>query len=287
MKPQLLKISNPANTSFNLIKMDGPNFPTPWHYHPEIEIVFMLESTGKKYIGSSISDFHPGDLCMIGSFLPHYYKNDDEYLRNDSGLRAKSMVVHFNVDFIGNEFWETPESYNIKMLLERSKRGIQFSKETSALLKSKVEGMFELDGMGRLLKFLEILDEMAKSKDIEYLSTDAIQIRNEVDSDRIKKVLEHVSENFRNQIRLDDVAQLANMSESAFSRYFKKRTRKTFSNFLTDIRIEYACKLLQNDKMSISQIAFDSGFYNLSNFNRQFKSLKKITPLAYRMNYLD
>jgi AraC-like DNA-binding protein len=287
MKPQLLKISNPANTSFNLIKMDGPNFPTPWHYHPEIEIVFMLESTGKKYIGSSISDFHPGDLCMIGSFLPHYYKNDDEYLRNDSGLRAKSMVVHFNVDFIGNEFWETPESYNIKMLLERSKRGIQFSKETAALLKSKVEGMFELDGMGRLLKFLEILDEMAKSKDIEYLSTDAIQIRNEVDSDRIKKVLEHVSENFRNQIRLDDVAQLANMSESAFSRYFKKRTRKTFSNFLTDIRIEYACKLLQNDKMSISQIAFDSGFYNLSNFNRQFKSLKKITPLAYRMNYLD
>lgn len=287
MKPQLLKISNPANTSFNLIKMDGPNFPTPWHYHPEIEIVFMLESTGKKYIGSSISDFHPGDLCMIGSFLPHYYKNDDEYLKNDPSLRAKSMVVHFNMDFIGNEFWETPESYNIKMLLERSKRGIQFSKETAAQLKSKVQGMFELEGMGRLLKFLEILDEMARSKDIEYLSTDAIQIRNEVDSDRIKKVLEHVSENFRNQIRLDDVAQLANMSESAFSRYFKKRTRKTFSNFLTDIRIEYACKLLQNDKMSISQIAFDSGFYNLSNFNRQFKSLKKITPLAYRMNYLD
>jgi AraC-like DNA-binding protein len=108
-----------------------------------------------------------------------------------------------------------------------------------------------------------------------------------VDSYLIKKVLEHVSENFKNQIRLDDVAQLANMSESAFSRYFKKRTRKTFSNFLTDIRIEYACKMLQNDKLSISQIAFDSGFYNLSNFNRQFKAIKKITPLAYRMNYLD
>jgi AraC-like DNA-binding protein len=134
---------------------------------------------------------------------------------------------------------------------------------------------------------MEVLDDIAKSKDLEFLSTDPIQIRNEVDSDRIKKVLEHVSENFKNQIRLDDVAQLANMSESAFSRYFKKRTRKTFSNFLTDIRIEYACKMLQNDKLSISQIAFDSGFYNLSNFNRQFKAIKKITPLAYRMNYLD
>ncbi len=287
MKPQLLKISNPADTSFNLIKMDGPNFPTPWHYHPEIEIVMMLESTGKKYVGSSITDFEPGDLCMIGSFLPHYYKSDEAYMKNNPNLRAKSMVVHFNTDFIGNQFWETPESYNIKNLLERAKRGLQFSKETSANIQPKFVEIFNLEGMARLLKFLEVLDDMAKSRDIEFLSTDPIQIRNEVDSDRIKKVLEHVSENFKNQIRLDDVAQLANMSESAFSRYFKKRTRKTFSNFLTDIRIEYACKMLQNDKLSISQIAFDSGFYNLSNFNRQFKAIKKITPLAYRMNYLD
>lgn len=287
MKPQLLKISNPADTSFNLLKIDGPNFPTPWHYHPEIEIVYMVESTGKKYVGSSISDFHPGDLCMIGSFLPHYYKSDDAYMKNNPDLKARSMVIHFSTDFIGHQFWETPESFNIKNLLERAKRGLQFSAETAEMIKPKFEKMFELSGMARLLTFLEVLDDLAKSKDIEFLSTDPIQIRNEVDSDRIKKVLEHVSENFKNQIRLDDVAQLANMSESAFSRYFKKRTRKTFSNFLTDIRIEYACKLLQNDKLSISQIAFDSGFYNLSNFNRQFKSLKKITPLAYRMNYLD
>jgi AraC-like DNA-binding protein len=287
MKPQLLKISNPANSSFNTIKMDGANFPTPWHYHPEIEIVYMVESTGKKYVGSSITDFYPGDLCMIGSYLPHYYKSDENYFRNDPNLRARSMVIHFNLDFVGNHFWEKPESYNIKNLLERAKRGLQFSKNVGNAIFPKMKTMFELDGMPKLLKFLEILDELAKSKEIEYLSTDPIQIRNEVDSDRIKKVLEHVSENFQNPIKLDDVAQLANMSESAFSRYFKKRTRKTFSNFLTEIRIEYACKLLQNDKMSISQIAFDSGFYNLSNFNRQFKVIKKITPLAYRMNFLD
>lgn len=287
MKPQLLKISNPSDTSFNLIKLNGPNFPTPWHYHPEIEIVFMLESTGKKYVGSSITDFKPGDLCMIGSGLPHYYKNDDEYLKPNSGLLARSMVVHFNFDFLGLSFWEKPESTGIRNLLERSKRGIQFCEETADLIYPKFVKLFELDAMPRLLLFLEVLDDLARSKNHEYLSNDPIQIRNEVDSDRIKKVLEHVSENFKNQIKLDDVAQLANMSESAFSRYFKKRTRKTFSNFLTDIRIEYACKLLQNDKLSISQIAFDSGFYNLSNFNRQFKSNKKITPLAYRMNYMD
>ena len=287
MKPQLLKISNPADTSFNLMRIDAPFFPTPWHYHPEIELVLMLESTGKKYVGSSITDFEPGDLCLIGGLLPHYYKSDEEYHKNNEELRARSIVCHFNFDFVGTPFWEAPESFAIKALLERSKRGIQFSSDTSKKVEDRLRKLSEVEGMSRLLLFLEILDELAKSKDIEYLTTDPIQIRNEVDSDRIKKVLEHVSENFQNQIMLDDVAQLANMSESAFSRYFKKRTRKTFSNFLTEIRIEYACKLLQNDKMSISQIAFDSGFYNLSNFNRQFKSIKKITPLAYRMNYLD
>ncbi len=287
MKPQLLKISNPSENSFNLLKWDATNFSTPWHYHPEIEIVFMMESTGKKYVGSSITDFKPGDLCMIGSYLPHYYKNDEEYLQENSKLRAKSTIIHFNEDFLGEHFWETTESTAIKSLLERSKRGIQFSEETSKRLQSKKEAMFNVKGMKLLLLFLEILDDLANSKNFEYLSADPIHIRNEVDSDRIKKVLEHVSENFQSQIMLDDVAQLANMSESAFSRYFKKRTRKTFSSFLTEIRLDYACKLLQNDKMSISQIAFDSGFYNLSNFNRQFKVIKKITPLAYRMNYLD
>ncbi len=287
MKPQLLKISNPSENSFNLLKWDATNFSTPWHYHPEIEIVFMMESTGKKYVGSSITDFKPGDLCMIGSYLPHYYKNDEEYLHENSKLRAKSTIIHFNEDFLGEHFWETTESTAIKSLLERSKRGIQFSEETSKRLQSKKEAMFNVKGMKLLLLFLEILDDLANSKNFEYLSADPIHIRNEVDSDRIKKVLEHVSENFQSQIMLDDVAQLANMSESAFSRYFKKRTRKTFSSFLTEIRLDYACKMLQNDKMSISQIAFDSGFYNLSNFNRQFKVIKKITPLAYRMNYLD
>ncbi len=287
MKPQLLKISNPANTSFNLLYVNNSFFPTPWHYHPELELVYMRESTGKKYIGSSITNFGPGDLCLIGSFLPHYYKNDDEYLVPNNNLSAKSTVIHFNPDFLGDPFLEAPECYSIKLLLERSKRGIQFSLESAEKVRERLGSLKELIGMKRLLMFLEILDELAKSKDIEYLSTDAIQIRNEIDSNRITKVLEYVSENFQNPIMLDDVAQLAHMSESAFSRYFKKRTRKTFSSFLTDIRLEYACKLLQNDKMSISQIAFDSGFYNLSNFNRQFKSIKKITPMNYRMSYLD
>jgi AraC-like DNA-binding protein len=286
MKPQLLKISNPADTSFNLLKIDAAYFPTPWHYHPEIEIVLILEGTGKKFIGSSITDFAAGDLCMIGTFLPHYYKSDEEYYQS-SDLKSRSLVIHFNADFLGENIWESPEGQNIKNLLEKCKRGIQFSTNVAKDIEEKFKILFELKGMPRLTLFLDILEFLAVSTEKDYLSVDAIQIRNEVDSDRIKKVLEHVNINFMNTIRLEDVADLANMSESAFSRYFKKRTRKTFSNFLIDIRIEYACKMLQNDKLSIAQIALDSGFYNLSNFNRQFKVSKKITPLAYRMSYVN
>ncbi|NBA88109.1 helix-turn-helix domain-containing protein [Emticicia sp. CRIBPO] len=287
MKPQLLKISNPSNTSYNLYLQECPFFPTPWHYHPEFEIVLMLESTGKKYIGSSITDFQPGDLCMIGSYLPHYYKNDIRYTEKDSGLNAKSIVIHFNYDFLGEKFLDIPESAMIKNLLERSKRGIQFGTNISGRLKDKMIDLTQMEGMARLIGLIQILEELGRTKDADYLTTDAIQLRNEVDSNRIKKVLEFVSENFQNDIMLEDVAQLANMSESAFSRYFKKRTRKTFSTFLTEIRIEHACKLLQNDKMSVSEISFDSGFNNLSNFNRQFKTIKKIPPLTYRMKYLE
>jgi transcriptional regulator GlxA family with amidase domain len=127
---------------------------------------------------------------------------------------------------------------------------------------------------------------MSKTEDFQFLTSDPIYLNNNVDSDRIKKVFEYVMQNYKEDIKLNDIAGLASMSESAFSRYFKKRTRKTFSTFLTEIRIEHACKLLQKDKHSVSEISFESGFNNLSNFNRQFKSVKNTTPLNYRSRFM-
>ncbi len=286
MKPQLLKISNPADYSFNLYLPDCPYFPTPWHYHPEFEIVLMLESSGKKFVGSSITDFAPGDLCMIGSFLPHYYKNDESFYLPDSKQNAKSIVLHFVEDFLGEKFMELPESQSIKTLIERSKRGIQFSQKTVEKVADKMKKLATLEGMDRLLELVSILKIMSEAKDIEDLTTNPISIRNEIDSARMNRVFEHVMQHYKEEITLDKVADLAHMSGSAFSRYFKKRTRRTFSQFLSEIRIEHACKFLMEDKMSVSEISFDSGFNNLSNFNRQFKAIKKTTPLAYRAKYL-
>lgn len=286
MKPQLIKISSPLDYSFNLFDQDADYFPSPWHYHPEVEIVFMQESIGEKYIGSSITDFKPGDLAMIGSYLPHYYKNAPEYYKGDPSLRAKSLVIHFDEDFLGKPFLDAPENLLIKQMLDNCKRGLQFGRKFTDGVREEFVALAKKEDMDRLIGLLSLLNKMSKTQDFVFLTSDPIHLNNHVDSDRIKKVFEYVMQNFHREIKLNDIAGLASMSESAFSRYFKKRTRKTFSTFLTEIRIEHACKLLRKDKHSVSEVSFESGFNNLSNFNRQFKSVKKTTPLNYRSRFL-
>jgi AraC-like DNA-binding protein len=286
VKPQLLKISNPLDYSFNFFDQAANYFPTPWHYHPEVEIVFMQKSFGEKYIGSSITEFKPGDLVMIGTYLPHYYKNAPEFYNEDPDFKAKSLVLHFNEDFLGKQFLDTPESFLIRQLLDNSKRGIQFGSKFAADLEEELSSLAHKENMDKLIGLLSVLNRMSKTQDFEFLTSDPIYLNNHVDSDRIKKVFEYVMQNYKEEIKLNDIAELASMSESAFSRYFKKRTRKTFSTFLTEIRIEHACKLLQKDKHSVSEISYESGFNNLSNFNRQFKSVKNTTPLNYRSRFL-
>ena len=285
MKPQLLKITPPPNSSFNFFAQDAAFFATPWHYHPEYEIVLVLESTGKKFIGSNISNFKPGDLCMMGAYLPHYYRNDEQYYAKDTSIRARSLVIHFLEDFMGGNFFDLPECQAIKNLLERSKLGLNFGPETVKKVATKIEGLQFLTGINRLLELISVLAILSESEDMQELTTNSMSLQNEVDSARINGVLSFIVQNYQQEIHLSEVAKLANMSESAFSRYFKKRTRRTFSQFIAEIRIEHACKLLVQDKMSISAVALESGFNNLSNFNRQFKLLKKTTPLAYRSTF--
>ena len=286
MKPQLLKISTQPDYSFNLFVQDCPYFGTPWHYHPEFEIVLVEESIGKRFVGSNISEFEPGNLCMIGAYLPHYYKNDEKYYNKNSSLRAKSFVVHFLEDFLGEKFLDLPECQTLKSLLERSKAGLNFGPKTVKKVGLKIKNLNNLTGINRLMELITILTLMSESEDVEELTTNPIYLQNDLDSNRISGVFSFVMQNYQREIDLTQVAKLANMSESAFSRYFKKRTRRTFSHFVTEIRLEHACKLLVQDKMSISGISEESGFNNLSNFNRQFKLIKGTTPLAYRNSYL-
>ncbi len=285
MKPQLLKINTPTGASFNIFEQGCPFFPTPWHFHPEIEIVWMQHSTGKKYIGTSIEDFYPDDLVMIGSYVPHFYKNDSVYLEGKTQELAKSTVIHFLEDFMGNDFFLKPENQKVYELLQQAKRGIQFSTQFCRKIQPQLCALSRLEGMDRLLIFLSILNEMSKETEVKYLNSYTIAVNNPEESARIKRIFAFVMQHFQQEIHLEEVASLANLSPSAFSRYFKQRTRQTFSSVLAEIRIEHACKLIQNPENSIADVCFASGFQNLSNFNRHFKKIKKLSPLDYRHQF--
>ena len=286
MKPFLQKLPLPSDSSFVLVDFDKPYYETPWHFHPEYEIVLVTESSGQRFIGEHIKEYRTGDLCLIGPNVPHLYRSHEEYYAPDSELRAKSIVIHFNDNFLGKDFFEIPEMNHIQALFEKSNRVLDITGDSNQFISSKLYEMFSENPTKRLLSLLEILDNLARSEEYVFLTSGSSFGTNIKDSDRVNKVFEYVMENFKEEIRLSEVADLVSMSETSFSRYFKSRTNKNFTDFLSQIRIAHACKLLVEDKMGITEICYESGFNNLSNFNRKFKELMNISPSVYQKELL-
>ncbi|ULQ52641.1 AraC family transcriptional regulator [Flavihumibacter fluvii] len=287
MKPVLEHLPREAGESFVVKYFQYPFFPTPWHFHPEYELVLVTESTGKRFIGDSINNFGPGDLALIGPYLPHFYRNDEQYHYPDSCLMAKSIVVHFLPESFGTSFLDLPEMKKIRQLLINSKKGIAFTGKTNTLASEKIWQLTRLKGIQRWLLLVEILQLMAGTRDYNYISNDLVEGINKTESDRMDAVLNFVLENFQNEIRLADVASLVNMAENSFSRYFSQRTRKTFTSYVNEIRLSHASKLLIETNESISEISFRCGFNNRSNFNRQFSQMHGRSPLNYRKLYMQ
>ncbi|MFC0184179.1 AraC family transcriptional regulator [Pseudarcicella hirudinis] len=256
-------------------------------FHPEYEIVLVTESVGQRFIGEHMQDFKAGDLCFIGPNVPHLYRNTEDYYKQNADLKAKSIVIHFNEDFLGKDFFNIPEMQHVKVLFEKSLKVLDIFGETNAFIAARLKEMFHENATKRLLSLLEILDFLGKSNEYQLLTSGDSFGTNIKDAERVNRVFEYVMKNFRNEIRLDEAADLVAMSETSFSRYFKSRTNKSFSDFVSQIRIAHACKLLIDCKMTVSEIAFESGFNNLSNFNRQFKEQMNITPSSYQKQILQ
>ena len=286
MKPILEYLPRNASESFVVKFFDYPYYPTPWHYHPEFEIVLITESTGKRFVGDQIADFQPGNLALLGENLPHFYRNDSRYYENLPHLRATSIVIHFLRESLGNDFLALPETENIRHLLEKSARGMEISGETRLKVAQKMHEILELQGFSRKIKLLEILHLLAETDEFTFIASPGVVGENEKDNQRMNKILEYVLQNFKEEIHLSHLADLVNMSETSFSRYFKYRTRKTFTQFLNEIRIGHAGKLLVEDNLNIAQICYECGFNNLSNFNRQFRDFHKLSPSEFKKNYL-
>jgi len=287
MKPLLEYLPLQEGESFVVKDFDYGYYPTPWHFHPEYELVLVTESTGKRFIGDSIGDFKPGNLAFIGSNVPHLYRNDARYYHPKSKLRARSIVVHFLEASFGNDFLQIPETKKIKNLFQRAERGIDVVGRTNELISEKMRSLVDTDGFARWLKLLEILHILSESKELKYISTSGMQGKNEQEIDRMNKIFNFVIKNFKKEIRVSEMAEMIHLSENAFSRYFSQRTRKSFTAFVNEVRLHHASKLLIENRMSVAEICFDCGFNNISNFNRQFRNLYSVNPLNYKKQYLN
>lgn len=284
MKPLLFRIPKTETESFRVQVDDLPYFYDTLHFHPEWQITLMLESTGTQFVGDNVARFQPFDIYFLGSNLPHVFRNDAEYYAQS--MRAYSVSIYFRGDILGENFLDIPETHHLKTLLTEASRGFRIRNKEANALTTLVESIIHKNGFEKLLTFLEILNAISASPDKEFLSSIAYQsTQKETDNQRINDVFEFLMRNYEREVNLEEVAGIASMTPNAFCRFFKLRTRKTFSEFLNDIRIGHACRMLQNGDTSVLEVCFANGFNNVSNFNRQFKNRTSMTPSAYLSKY--
>ena len=251
-----------------------------WHYHPEIELIFVCGGSGKRQIGSNISYFTEGDLILIGSNLPHCG------MTNENTKNDYEIVIQFSQDFLGTEIWNAPEMNRIFQMLETAKSGIVFGEKVKKALASKMDALVKSSSLDKLVKLIDILDELAHTNDFKILNAGKYYLQTQKeDNDRINLIFNHVKDNFKNQISLEEVSGLATMTVPSFCRYFKKITNKTFTQFVNEYRITHSLKLLAEQPMSITEICFESGFNNFSYFNKTFKEHTQKSPSQYRKEF--
>ncbi|MGL4631274.1 MAG: AraC family transcriptional regulator [Leadbetterella sp.] len=280
--PLFQKLPLSKDSSYIFERYVSPIFETPWHYHEEIEIVTLDHGHGQKIIGNHISEYNSGDLFLFGSNLPHWFRADDGYYNGTIEDKPSSIVIQFKYDSFGLEFFNIREMAKVRELFEKSKNGIEFFGDTKKRILAIMQNHNAEEGLQRLRYLLEILDIMIHSKEFRTVSDIAMVKVSPKDSERMNIVIDYIFNKFKEDIDLNVLADKVGMSTAAFCRYFKSRTHKTFVEYLNETKISHACKLLRDTDMPIIDICYDSGFNNLSNFNRQFRKITNQNPQTYR-----
>lgn len=257
-----------------------------WHYHQELELNAIIKGSGTRFLGDHVGAFTDGDMILVGPNLPNVWRNDKEYYQKKDNLYAELINIFFLEDFAGKDFFLLPELQPIHKLLKASIQGIRIYGQTSKIILGKIKNIYRLNPGERIIGLIQILNIIAHSDELELLTSPGfINAYQANSSEHINKVYTYIMNNFQKDLNLKEIADIASMNTTAFCRYFKNITKKSFVQFLNEIRIGYACKLIQDEKLTISQICYESGFNNLSNFNKQFKMITNNTPQDYKRNY--
>lgn len=288
MQPHLHKIPVKYNESL-LVRRDRlPYFYDDWHYHTELELVYILKGSGTRFVGDNISAFQAGDLVLLGANLPHVWRSHEEDVTDASEKRVEAIVIHFSELFAGKGFLDLPEMKGIHILLNRSPRGLQFKISKPDELIQKLKRLPDCQGFDRFMLFIESLQMLGLMSNYHELSSIPFADHyKKHHSARINAVYDFVLNNFTREINLEEMARLSNLNTSAFCRFFKTQTRKSFTQFVNEVRVGYAARLLLDKPSSIGEVCYQSGFNNISYFCRRFKEIVGHTPTAYLAKYGD
>jgi AraC-like DNA-binding protein len=285
MKPHLLKIALSPSNSFSIRHDVVPYFFDRWHYHPEIEFIYIKEGNGTEFMGDHIRPFREGDLLLVGSGLPHYWHCSEEYFKEDSGMNCEAVVAHFHPDFLGEKFLGLPENKVIRELLKNAKRGILVNESVRDAVVDLLFQMLQATECRKLLLLLSALEIIASSRQEFLCSEGFVPNHDAAQTETINQIYAYSLANFHRRITLEEIAAVAHLSPNSFCRHFKSHTRKTYSEFLQEIRVGHACKLLIEGRLTIGHICEASGFNTFANFYRYFKLITGKTPQQYQQMY--
>jgi AraC-like DNA-binding protein len=288
MKAHFHKVPVAPQSSFSVRHDQKPNFGTVWHYHPELELHYVIKGEGVRLMGDNISNFSSGEIVLLGANLPHTWRCNEEYFQGNPDKEVEAIVIQFLPECLGRYLFGLPEAYLIPKLFEKAKSGLLITGKAKAKLAPLMRQAVHATDLDRIIIFLSILKILSETAEVKTIASEhhAFKQSNESDVQRINKVCNYTLSNYKKEITLDEIASISNLSVTSFCRYFKLITKKTYYDFLIEIRISQACRQLIEDKLPTEVICFECGFNNVSNFYRHFKKITKMTPLEYKKKYL-
>jgi AraC-like DNA-binding protein len=281
MKIAKLRLQQQTDKSF-IVHHEHYPF-APWHHHPEYELVLLLKGKGRRMVGDNVDRFSEHDLIFTGPFLPHQWIPDAYSPGHPDYNQERAFVIQFVDDFLGERFFEVPENEALKKFLSKSARGCKFYGVAKKKIISILIRMMDTNDSGRLFGLLSIFEVFSSTSEYQYLSSPAsVESFSLKENESMQKALQYIMQNFQKEIQINDLLKVTNMSYATFYNYFRRYYKVPFKEYLLDIRVDYACKLLRDETLNISEIAYSCGFENLSNFNRQFRRLKSMTPSQFQ-----
>lgn len=287
MKPHFRKVATDLQSSFVVRHDIQHDFGRLWHYHPELELHYVVRGKGVRFIGDNISNFSAGEIILLGENLPHTFRCNEEYYQYTTDVDVETIVIQFLPDCLGKDFLKLPELFLVPKLFEKAKKGMvlygKAQTEMAKLMKAATTAN-HLEKVIILLSMLKVLSETDEYTEVT--AAHAFYQSNESDTIRLNKVCNYTLSNYKKEISLDEIAAISNLSVTSFCRYFKMMTNKTYYDFLIEIRISHACRLLVEDRLPTEVICFECGFNNISNFYRHFKKVTTMTPKDYKKSYL-